>query len=261
MNKNKFTQFDAATQIAFFQRYKKDFGTYPHNMVFNYHPYQATNSQGPEKSLQGTLRMILAGKQLAPVMFTEFGQACCASDPISCNGQNLECGNHATGDNFVYNIVNMAYQYDISWTGWAWFGPLSYDCASGLRDCYAMRNEDGSYVSNGTWGGANWAAVWKDFVDNSMPKVMDVQSDDTSVNVEPTVEEQAGYLPRPCIMGNYNLGTMCGLDLNASIDSVNYTLFASQSINSAVLPGIPPQASCREQGCPSHPCGASAMCT
>ena len=163
------------------------------------------------------------------------------------------------GDNFVYNVVNMAYQYDVSWTGWGWFGPLAYDCAA-LRDCYAMRNEDGSYVANGTYGGASWASVWHDFVDNAAPKVLDAQSDATSVNVAPTVEEQRGYLPRPCIMGDYNLGTECGLDLNTSAATLNYTLFAAESIYSSVLPGVPPRGSCHQQGCPSRPCGTSSMC-
>eukprot|EP01084_Bolivina_argentea_P161869 281718_1 len=174
--------FDAATQIAFFMRYKQDTGSYPTNVIFNYHPYQ---------SIQGAVRMVAAGK-----LFTEFGQACC--------GAHGPCGNTARGDNFVYNIVNMAYQYDVSWTGWGWFGPLAYSCDA-LRDCYAMRNLNGTYVSNGTYGGASWASVWQDFVDNSTPKVMDKQTDPTSINVAPTVEEVMGYLPRPCIMGDYNL--------------------------------------------------------
>ena len=62
--------FDAATQMAFMLRYKQDFGKYPSNIVFNYHPYQA-QGQGPEKSVQGALRMLLAGKTMAPAIFTE----------------------------------------------------------------------------------------------------------------------------------------------------------------------------------------------
>ena len=157
----------------------------------------------------------------------------------------------------MYNIVNMAYQYDVSWTGWAWMGTLPYDC-NNLRDCYDMRNEDGSGLSNGTYGGASWQSVWNDFVNNTMPKVKDVQQD---INVLPNVEEQMGYLPRPCIMGDYNLQSFCGLDLNTSSNTVNYTIFASESIYQSVLPGIPPMGSCHQQGCPSHPCGTSALCS
>ena len=62
--------FDAPTQIAFFLRYKEENGAFPTNVMLNYHPYQAIG-QGPEKSLLPTLRMVLAGKQMAPVIFTE----------------------------------------------------------------------------------------------------------------------------------------------------------------------------------------------
>lgn len=160
----------------------------------------------------------------------------------------------------MYNVVNMAYQYDISWTGWGWFGPLPYECAN-LRDCYAMRNDDGSYVSNGTYGGASWASVWDDFVNNPNPKVKDVQSDTNSINLAPTIKEEMGYLPRPCIMGNFNMGTACGLDLNKSVELVNYTVFAAESIYSAALPGVPPMGGCHQQGCPAHPCSTSPLCT
>ena len=62
--------FDAPTQIAFMLRYKQENGAYPTNVMLNYHPYQALG-QGPEKSLLPTLRMLLAGKTMAPVIFTE----------------------------------------------------------------------------------------------------------------------------------------------------------------------------------------------
>eukprot|EP00486_Rosalina_sp_Unknown_P007300 CAMPEP_0201572168 /NCGR_PEP_ID=MMETSP0190_2-20130828/15286_1 /ASSEMBLY_ACC=CAM_ASM_000263 /TAXON_ID=37353 /ORGANISM="Rosalina sp." /LENGTH=497 /DNA_ID=CAMNT_0047997597 /DNA_START=116 /DNA_END=1609 /DNA_ORIENTATION=- len=248
--------FDAATQLAFMLRYKEDYGSFPTNVVFNYHPYQATG-QGPEKSIQGALRMLLAGQTMAPVIFTEFGQACCAENPETCpNGAHGGCTNHLLGDNFVYNIVNMAYQYDVSWTGWGWFGTVPYDCDN-LRSCYDMRNENGTGVANGTWGGASWASVWEDFVNNAMPKVKDVQQ---TINLLPNVEEQMGYLPRPCIMGDYNLQGFCGLDLNISVDSVSYEVFGGDSIYQSVLPGMPPMGACHSQGCPSHPCGTSTLC-
>ena len=79
-----------------------------------------------------------------------------------------------------------------------------------------------------------------------MPKVKDSQQ---VINVSPTVEEELGYLPRPCIMGDYNLQAFCGLDSNSSVNIVNYTVFASESIYQSVLPGM----------LPSHPCGTSAL--
>eukprot|EP01084_Bolivina_argentea_P161867 281715_1 len=251
--------FDAPTQLGFYLKYYEDYGVYPTNVIYNYHPYQA-QGQGPEKSVQGALRMVLAGKEIGPVIFTEFGQACCGNNPQKCsNGASGPCKNHNTGDSFTYNIVNLAYQYDISWTGWSWIGTTPYDC-NNLRDCYDMRNENGSFVSNGTWGGAPWALIWNDFVNNDSPQVKDVQKDSTSVNVEPTVHEKNGYLPRPCIMGDYNLQAFCGLDLSTDITTVNYTVFATNSIYQSVLPGMPPKGSCKQQGCPTHPCNSSPLC-
>ena len=65
--------WDAATQIAFWLRYYSDFGEYPTNVLFNYHPYQGGGA-GNEKAVSSTLRLAAAGKLLAPIIFTE---ACC----------------------------------------------------------------------------------------------------------------------------------------------------------------------------------------
>ena len=71
------------------------------------------------------MRLALAIKSgPGPVIFTEFGQYCCGtSGNKECTGSAGQCSNHGTGDNFVYNIINFALQYDISWIGWAWRYP------------------------------------------------------------------------------------------------------------------------------------------
>eukprot|EP00483_Globobulimina_turgida_P008236 UN08252 len=205
--------------------------------------------------------MIAAGKLVAPVILTEFGQYCCAANPEKCsNGATGKCnGNVNTADDFSYNVVNMAMQYDISWTAWAWWGSQPYDCED-LKSCNNLRNVDGSYVSNGTWGGAPWETIWREVVNNSNPIVQDNQIDPSSVNVESTVFEKNGYLPRPCIMGDYNTGNHCGWDLAVNVTSLNYSDFISQSIYGIKLPGFPTYGNCTLQGCPTHPCGFTDIC-
>ena len=40
---------------------------------------------------------------------------------VTCQGTGM-CNDHAHGDWFVYNVINMAAQLDVSWVGWAWRG-------------------------------------------------------------------------------------------------------------------------------------------
>ena len=254
--------YDSATLIAFWLRYYQQFGQYPTNIIFNYHPYQG-GPQGTNKALQGVLRMIAAGKLLAPVIFTEFCQFCCAeSYPTKCsNGRQMSCNGHPTSDNFSYNLVNFAVQYDISWTTWAWQGIDAYSAlACNNGNCCVLRNDDGSYVSNGTYGGAPWALIWKEFVDNTEIKVKNTQTDDVTINVKVNVEEEMGYLPIPCIVGDYGMGNECGYSLGTNITMTNYSIFAGQSISYAILPGMPPFNNCTQQGCPTLPCGSSPVC-
>eukprot|EP00490_Sorites_sp_Unknown_P009375 CAMPEP_0114672518 /NCGR_PEP_ID=MMETSP0191-20121206/43060_1 /TAXON_ID=126664 /ORGANISM="Sorites sp." /LENGTH=244 /DNA_ID=CAMNT_0001935085 /DNA_START=1271 /DNA_END=2002 /DNA_ORIENTATION=+ len=151
--------FDSATQIALWLKYYQDTGKYLKNVLFNFHPYQG-NSQGTEKAVAPALRLLLSSKTIAPVIMTEFGQYCCGANVQTCPGNpNLICNDHNTGDHFSFNMVNMAAQYDISWTAWAWWGASGYQC-SAIRKCNDLRNEDGSYVSNGTYGGAPWITIW-----------------------------------------------------------------------------------------------------
>ena len=159
----------------------------------------------------------------------------------------------------------MALQYDVSWTFWAWWGVDSYTslaCRNGGGTCQVVRNDDGSYVSNGTYGGAPYALIWKKFVDNTDIMVEDTQKDPSSVNVKSDVEEKAGYLPRPCIMGDYNQGNHCGFALGTNITTaLNYSDFVTQSPYGVILPGYPPYNNCSMQGCPGFPCGHTFACS
>eukprot|EP01084_Bolivina_argentea_P148927 260268_1 len=241
---------DAQTLLAFWIQYGIDNnGKYPTNVVFNHHPYQGAG-QGLEHSPQSVMRFALASKTVAPVIFTEFGQYCCGTKGTPCTGG--QCNNHATGDNFVFNIVNFALEYDISWIGWAWRGTNDDNPCHSTPDCNQpdMRNTDGTIV-DATYGGANWKTVWQTFVSDVSPQVLDVSNGQT---LAPTDTEGVGYLVRPCIQGKYNLGGICGWDEKVSTTSLNVKNFTSQSIYDSILVGLPPNGSCKSQGCQGIQC-------
>ena len=50
-------------------------------------------------------------------VYTQFGQYCCGKNPNNrCSGGG-SCSSTATGTNFVFNMVNLFTQFDISWIG------------------------------------------------------------------------------------------------------------------------------------------------
>jgi len=241
---------DAQSLTAFWLQYKIDTGSYPTNVIYNIHPYQGAG-QGLEHSPQSAMRFALALKSgPGPVIFTEFGQYCCGgSGNNECTGGSGSCSNHATGDNFVYNIINMGLQYDISWIGWAWRGNNDdYPCGS-KPDCQQpdMRSETGQLTS-AEYGGADWSTVWKALVASNTLNVKDVTNGKTLTH---TQDEAAGYLVRPCISGDYNLGGICGWDLSVPTSSLTPSDLTSQSIYDSILPGIPPNGNCKLEGCSS----------
>ena len=243
---------DAQTLLAFWIQYGIDNdGKYPTNVVFNHHPYQGAG-QGLEHSPQSVMRFALASKTVAPVIFTEFGQYCCGTKGTPCHGG--QCTNNNTGDNFVFNIVNMCLQYDISWIGWGWRGTNDdYPCHS-TPDCNQpdMRNTDG-FLVDATYGGADWKNVWGTFVSSQSPQVQDDTNGET---LAPDETEDAGYLPRPCIQGEYNIGDICGWDEDISTTSGIITVYnlTNQSIYDGFLPGLPPNGTCSAQGCANIEC-------
>ena len=236
---------DSQSLLAFYLKYKEDNHVFPHNILYNIHAYQGA-SQGLAKSLQAVVRLALSLKTIGPVIFTEFGQICCNNvTQMDCKGEQGECNAVATGTHFVFNMVNFAMQMDISFVGWGWRGNNSNTCTNHEPNCNVpdMRSSDGNLVT-GAYGGANWRNVWQTFVSNPNPKVLDITN---GIQLQPTDMEQAGYLPRPCIMGNYNLGKFCGYDLETNVSQLSYLNFSSQSIYSSILPGLPPNGNCTLQ--------------
>ena len=78
--------------------------------------------------------------------------------------------------------------------------------------------------------------------------------------LSPNIEEPQGYLPRACIMGDYNMANNCGWDLNDNVDTLNVSDFNSQTLYYTFLPGMPPKGNCSNQGCPGHPCNVHPVC-
>jgi hypothetical protein len=213
--------------------------------------------QGLSDSIRSTMRFILALQTMAPVIFTEMGQYCCNANGAakSCQ-QPAMCIDHTHGDNYVWNLLNLAAQYDCSWVGWGWRGTNANDgnCTDGEPICNSpdMRSYNGT-LTNGTEGGADWATAWAAYVSSSVITVQDNPT--TSLNS--TAYEVQGFLPRPCIVGQFGLGDYCGYPLNTSFNDMNWVSFWNSSQGTAVLPGLPPAgppSACLLQACPGYTC-------
>jgi hypothetical protein len=253
--KNQYA-LDGASGIAFYLRYHKENGTYPVNVMWSILPFFG-QGQGLERSIRSIMRFSLALQTMGPVIFTEVRQHCCGNTGASCN--NANCDDHDHGDHYVYNIINMCEQYDISWVGWGWRGNNDnagyVPCVDGETVCSVsdMRSA-GGLLTNGSLGGANWRMIWRQYVATKNINVADVDPG----KIAPTDPQPQGFLPRPCIVGDFGIGKMCGYDLNINVENLKYNVFASQELNAATLPGLPPLGSCNEQGCDGYNCTLQA---
>jgi hypothetical protein len=109
---------DAASLIAASMEFERESGKPLSNVLFNLHPYQGAY-QGVWISLRSTLRLTLALQQIGPVIYTELGQYCCNAGPAKTCQSSGMCNDHAHGDHFVHNLLNLAAQVDVSWVGWS----------------------------------------------------------------------------------------------------------------------------------------------
>jgi aryl-phospho-beta-D-glucosidase BglC (GH1 family) len=129
---------DAAGSLAFYMQYTREHNnTAPFNVLYNLHPYQGVY-QGLEHSIRSTLRLTLALQTIGPVIWTELGQYCCNAGNYTTCQKTGPCKDHAHADWFVYNVLNEATQFDVSWVGWAWrgTGSPSDNCTQVcIRDC------------------------------------------------------------------------------------------------------------------------------
>ncbi len=115
---------DSAGLLAIAEAYASKSGPMT-NVLWNLHPYQGM-FQGIWIALRSTMRLTLALQTMGPVIYTELGQYCCNANNT---GQPVgKCNDHTHGDWFVHNLINMAAQLDVSWTGWAWTGTSGGNC-------------------------------------------------------------------------------------------------------------------------------------
>ena len=76
----------------------------------------------------------------------------------------------------------------------------------------------------------------------------------------PGTNEPRGFLPRPCIMGDFNVANNCGWVLGTDIENLTVQDFAPINLYYTYLPGMPPYSNCSQQGCPGHPCNVHPIC-
>jgi hypothetical protein len=247
---------DAASLIAASMEFERESGAPLSNVLFNLHPYQGAY-QGVWISLRSTLRLTLALQQIGPVIYTELGQYCCNAGPAKTCQTSGMCNDHAHGDHFVLNLLNLAAQVDVSWIGWAWRGTNANggSCAQGQSECnYPDMRDVGAVLTNGSSGGANWAAAWRAYV-AADPIIVRDDGDPAKVNV--TDYEVEGFLPKPCIIPAFGMGDACGWPLGVNISKLPWTSLWNQSVRDSVLPGLPPSgppSACLQQACEDYAC-------
>ena len=202
--------------------------------------------------MRSTLRLTLALQTIGPVIWTELGQYCCNDN--TTGAPQGKCNDHAHGDWFVYNVINMAAQLDVSWTGWAWRGTAGGNCGS--PDMRAAGPE--GVLTNGSMGGANWEEVWQTYVAAPSIVVADA-GDPTKIAVNYT--EVKGFLPKPCIVPDFGMGAACGWPLGYNISTLPFNSMWNQTVGDSVLPGLPPSgppSACYLQACPGFSCSNSS---
>ena len=253
---------DAAYLLALNLQYAAEYGAPPSNVIYVLHPYQGMY-QGVWISLRSTMRLTLALKTIGPVIYTELGQYCCSALNTSGCGGPAHCNDNLHGDWFVYNLLNMAAQLDVSWLGWAWRGTNANGGACGTppgqTECAYpdMRDENGM-MTNGSGGGANWRETWQRFVASPVVDVVDAGN---ASDIGPNVSEAKGFLPRPCIVPGFGMGDACGWPLGFDTSQLPFNSLWNQSVSESVLPGLPPSgppSMCFEQACPGYSCSATS---
>lgn len=253
---------DAAGLLALHMQYVQQYGAPPSNIMWVMHPYQGM-FQGVWIAMRSTLRLTLALMTTAPVIWTELGQYCCSANNQSGCGGPAKCNDYNHGAWFVNNVINLAAQIDVSWTGWAWRGTNANggNCSKppGQAECgYPDMRDENAQMTDGSGGGANWREVWSTYV--ASPAVVVADAGDPN-NINASALEVKGFLPRPCIVPNFGMGDACGWPLNTSSSALPWVSLWNQSVGESVLPGLPPNGppqSCTQQACPGYECSTDS---
>eukprot|EP00054_Salpingoeca_dolichothecata_P028659 m.219347 g.219347 ORF g.219347 m.219347 type:complete len:385 (+) comp26284_c0_seq1:9474-10628(+) len=128
------------------------------NVLFNFHPYMGPNQAGAlNKCAAGFEQMVqtIHNNTDKPVISTEFGQACCAT-----NGPCESCKPIIPNVGYDEEIILISERYNASWSPWAWrpeatggSGPSCFDLNGG--------DSTGTALAHATGGkGADWATLW-----------------------------------------------------------------------------------------------------
>ena len=83
-----------------------------------------------------------------------------------------------------------------------------------------------------------------------------VQDAGDAAKINVTDPEVKGFLPRPCIVPAFGMGSSCGWPLGYN-GTLPWVSLWNQSVGESVLPGLPPSgppASCTQQACPGYAC-------
>ena len=204
--------------------------------------------------MRSTMRLTLTLQQLGPVIYTELGQYCCNSNDTATGAPQGRCNDHTHGDWFVHNLLNMAAQLDVSWTGWAWRGTSGGNCGYPDMRANATESPNEAALTDGRFGGANWKEVWSLYAAAKTVVVADA-GNPSKIGVNDT--EVKGFLPRPCIVPSFGMGGSCGWPLGSNVSKLPWLSMWNQSVGESVLPGLPPMgppSACYEQACPGYTC-------
>ena len=109
-------------------------------ILWNFHPYMGPYQAGDSsKNADGFESMVqkIQSASKKPVIITEFGQYCCPTIG-ECYAYNGEWHGKTLG--YTEAIVNVAMEYGVSWTPWAW----RPGATKGSTICNDMNAVDGS---------------------------------------------------------------------------------------------------------------------
>ena len=148
--------YDADSLIQLDQALKSTTGE--RNVLYNFHPYMGPDQAGAQNKCASGFDLMVQSVRNAtdkPLIITEFGQACCAT-----NGPCMSCG--PTGSvGYDEAIIQICQKYAVSWLPWAWrpgtLGPNTNTC----QDINSAVGANGTAIGHAANGkGADFADLW-----------------------------------------------------------------------------------------------------
>jgi hypothetical protein len=142
--------------------------------MWNFHPYQgphqATDATKDADGFEARIVAVMKGSA-APVMVTEFGQGCCATNG-KCYNYNGTYGGQPMG--YDEAILNICHKHGVSWMPWAWrpvvvkFGPNTKTCLD-VNGGGNGTKEQGLVLAHPVNGiGPDWLTLWNTYAGASL---------------------------------------------------------------------------------------------